>query len=106
MNNRMRNKQEKKKRQAVNEIFDLALQVNGLTDRRKKVTGNLPTVFVWFSGHVSNLNVQVYVNGWEEEELPEIDFTVHLDSSSCYEELEECKKILTEMRDKVESKNV
>lgn len=106
MNNRMRNKQEKKKRQALNEIFDLALQVNGLTDRRKKVTGNLPTVFVWFSGHVSNLNVQVYVNGWEENVCPQKEFTIHIDSSKSYKELAECKKFLTEMRDKVESKNV
>lgn len=106
MNNRMRNKQEKKKRQAVNEIFDLALQVNGLTDRRQKVTGNLPTVFVWFAGHVSNLNVQVYVNGWEENVGPQKEFTIHTDSFKLYKELAECKKFLTEMRDKVESKNV
>lgn len=105
MNNRIRNKQEKKKRQAVDEIFDLALQVNGLTDRRQKVTGNLPTVFVWFAGHVSNLNVQVYVNGWEENVGPQKEFTIHTDSFKLYKELAECKNFLIGLCDEVKNKD-
>lgn len=105
MNNRMRNKQEKKKRQAVNEIFDLALQVNGLTDRRQKVTGNLPTVFVWFAGHVSKLNVQVYVNGWERNVGPQKEFTIHTDSFKLYKELAECKNFLIWLCDEVKNKD-
>lgn len=63
MNKRAMKKAEKNKRRKFVELFDLALQANGLECRTEK-TGNLPTVFCDFSGHVSTIFIRVYMNGW------------------------------------------
>lgn len=65
MNKRAMKKAEKNKRCKFVELFDLALQANGLENRTKEKTGDLPTVFFSFSGHVSWITVQVYPDGWE-----------------------------------------
>lgn len=66
MKKRLSKKVEKLKRQKIHELLDLALDINGLGERRQKTTGNLPTVFFEFMGHVAWVNVDVCSNGWRE----------------------------------------
>lgn len=68
MNKRLKKKVEKNRRDKFVELFDLALQANGLEERLKDETGNLPTVFLDFSGHVSKISVSMHPNGWERNE--------------------------------------
>ena len=70
------------KMQKIQGLFQLALQVNGLEARRKGPTGELPTVFVNYSGHVSIMAFRVCPKGWasgEAWEEKELDISAELD---------------------------
>jgi len=60
----MKKKVEKRKRKQIHELLDLVLDVNGLEPREQSITGNLPTVFFEFSGHVGRIDVRIYQAGW------------------------------------------
>lgn len=64
MRNRLKKKAEKRKRQMIHELLDLVLDINGLNPRKQKLTGNLPTAFFEFNGHVGDLTVRLYPRGW------------------------------------------
>lgn len=65
MNKRIKKKTEKRKRKIIHEIFDKVIVINGLQASRKKDTGNHPTVFFDFSGHIGKIEVRVFSSGWE-----------------------------------------
>ena len=54
----------------VSNVMRRALQVNSKTDH---------TVFVEFSGHVEDLEVEVFLNGWVEDSSPDESYSVYLD---------------------------
>lgn len=64
MKKRIAKKIEKKRREGIHKVLDLVLDVNGLESRRKELTGDKPTVFFSFSGHVASIMVSVYKDGW------------------------------------------
>lgn len=64
MNKRLQKKNENRKRKLMHELLDLVLDINGLGSRSQKDTGNLPTAFFNFSGHVGWVDVCVYQRGW------------------------------------------
>ena len=47
-------------------VMGLALQLNP-EKTEHNITGNKPTVFVTFSGHIASLEVKIYQSGWGEE---------------------------------------
>ena len=65
MNKRLKNKVEKRRRQQICEVLDLCLQINGLQESDQEFTGNHPTAFLRFTGHVARLDVDVFRQGWE-----------------------------------------
>ena len=65
MNKRLKNKAEKRRRQQICEALDLCLQINGLQESDQKSTGEHPTAFLGFSGHVAGLDVNIYRQGWK-----------------------------------------
>ena len=48
----------------VLKIVELAMLLNP-TITQRGVTGDKPTVFVEFSGHCCDLDVQIHLNGWD-----------------------------------------
>lgn len=59
--------QQQETREIVKQIFNLALAIN--TNRtRQSTTGNKPTVFISFFGHVAGVDVSISRNGWVENE--------------------------------------
>ena len=64
MRDRVRKKAEKRRREQLHELFDLALEINGLELRQQEATGDLPTVFFDFSGHVGWVTISVHLHGW------------------------------------------
>ena len=52
-------------RARMHEILDMVIDTNGLGERRREKTGFLPTVFFFFNGHVSMLDIDVCPDGWE-----------------------------------------
>ena len=64
MKDRLKKKAEKRNRQLNHEILDLVLDINGIYPRKQEITGNLPTAFLNFNGHVGNLEVGLHLQGW------------------------------------------
>lgn len=64
MKKRLEKKVEKMRRKKVHEILEMVLEINSTHERRQNVTGNKPTAFFWFNGHVAGLDISVYPNGW------------------------------------------
>lgn len=69
MNEKMRNKALK--------VLELAMLINSGKTRRD-LTGNRPTVFVCFSGHCCDLDVEIHLNGWDRCE-PYCSEDIHKD---------------------------
>ena len=99
--------QQNEAREIVKQIFNLALAVNP-NDTTQDKTGNKPTVFVKFSGHVAAVDVEIYLNGWdsgacaEDESLDVIRYTIYLDDEDFiawddeyepYPEEKECEEL-------------
>lgn len=60
----MTKEQELENRKKLHEILDIVLDTNSLYSRKRAETGTLPTVFMNFSGHVSQINIDVHPDGW------------------------------------------
>lgn len=99
MNKRAKKKAEKNRRRKLTELLDLALQANGLESRTREETGNLPTVFFSFSGHVSWITVQVYPDGWESY-APSKEVTVYTGRQYDERDYQEAKELLMQAIEK------
>lgn len=85
MTKKVLKEQQQETREIVKQIFALALAINPNETGQDK-TGNKPTVFVRFSGHVAGVEVEVYPNGWDsgfgwagEDDDIVIRYTIYLD---------------------------
>ncbi len=72
----------------VTSLFEKALRINDIYPRNKADSGDLPTVFVRFSGHIAAVTFEINENGWDAEE-PEFRMSLHLDHTdgvfwACY----------------------
>lgn len=56
---------EEKQREQLHKLLDIVIDGNGFEHRGRGITGTLPTLFFDFSGHVNNLSVRVYEDGWQ-----------------------------------------
>ena len=65
VNKRAKNKAEKKRRQQICKLLDLCLQINGLQESERSLTGDHPTAFLRFSGHIAKIDVQLFPEGWD-----------------------------------------
>ena len=85
-------------------ILSLALDFNN-TRTKCALTGDKPTVFVDFTGHTCELDVQVSHHGWDIGFEPEIDICIYLDENSTAEQeldatLETLEKLITDWKSK------
>ena len=62
-------------------------------------TGDLPTVFLNFSGHVCDVDLQIHENGWENESYPEYQRNCYLTDENAVIELDEMIAELTRTHD-------
>lgn len=63
--------EEQAKMQKILNLVRLALEINGFSKRLHGVTGDLPTIFFSFSGHVANMSIDCNRNGWRVNERGE-----------------------------------
>lgn len=80
MNKRIMKKAEKRRRRDIHQILDMVLDINGLTERKRDKTGDLPTAFFEFLGHVAGINVSINEHGWHDEANEEKKFNAYTDS--------------------------
>jgi hypothetical protein len=95
--------QQNEAREIVKQIFNLALAINA-NKTKQSTTGNKPTVFVNFSGHVAEVDVTIYRNGWgtldDESNITRYNiylsddfFTEWIDDYEPYLEEKECEQL-------------
>ncbi len=78
-------------------ILGLAMKINS-TSTRRELTGNKPTVFINFSGHINQLEVYIHSNGWFEEEDPDYCYYLYLsDDNYKDEKMNECIALLKDI---------
>ena len=95
MRDRLRKKAEKRKREQIHRLLDLALDINGLKPRKQAITGNLPTVFFKFSGHVGWVDIQIHSAGWDPDNCQDMEM---LPSANSLGELSEAVRRLEALR--------
>ncbi|EEG56989.1 hypothetical protein [Enterocloster asparagiformis] len=98
MKKRLKRKIEKRRRAEVHRVLDLVLDINGIEARREEVTGNLPTAFLRFSGHVSGLYVSVHEKGWQAYSSPDYTADIYIDQKHLRQmitDLEVMKRVLS-----------
>lgn len=73
--------EEQEKMEKIMELFRLALGINGLNERKKTKTGNLPTVIFEFYGHTADIEFQIYKDGWDIESsgIKDISMDMYVD---------------------------
>lgn len=79
MRDRLKKKAEKRKRKQIHELLDLVLDINGLEKRKQSVTGNLPTAFIHYSGHVAAISVEIHSCGWRIDGVPDKKVSAYID---------------------------
>jgi hypothetical protein len=95
--------QQTKARKIVKQIFNLALAINA-NETTQSTTGNKPTVFVNFYGHVAVVDISIHRNGWgaldDESHITRYNiylgddyFTQWIDDYEPYPEEEECEQL-------------
>ena len=104
MKKKVLKEQQKETREIVKQIFNLALAVNP-NDTIQDKTGEKPTVFVNFSGHVAGIDVRIYLDGWSSSRdtdsemitytiwLDDEQFTILTDDYEPYPEEKECEEL-------------
>lgn len=74
-------------RRKAHEILDLCLQINGMQESKKSLTGDHPTVFFKYLGHVNGVDVCICNTGWEPGQSPDREWMVFLDDEKDVDEL-------------------
>lgn len=63
MKKRIEKKKEKRRRDKIHELLDLTLDINSTMPREQEKTGNQPTAFFDFSGHIGTVELKVIREG-------------------------------------------
>lgn len=90
--------EELRRRAEVHRVLDLVLDINGLGRRQEKLTGNLPTAFFKFSGHVANVSVEVCEKGWRANVSADYTSDTYIDQNNLLQminDLEVMKRVLS-----------
>lgn len=101
----------KEQRQAISGelmmIQGIAYRLNS-TCTEKETTGEKPTVFTEFIGHVCGFRINIFNNGWVRGESPDYQKIVYLDgfsSENAEKELEEIHRKLSDLLSKWEGED-
>ena len=86
------------KRRIAHEILDLVLDINSCDSRKKELTGDKPTAFFEFSGHVACIEAEVIRTGWEVGSKSDFSLKAYLDEESLGDSLEYIKRKLQEVK--------
>jgi hypothetical protein len=84
----------------IGKVIEMAAQLNSSSTSRD-VTGNKPTIFVMFSGHVSLFEVQIHSLGWGDAPYDEPDYSwkiyIYEDQENVKEQLDCIINLLEEL---------
>lgn len=94
--------------QKIIKIMELAYMINPIATDRDE-TGNKPTVFVEFMGHVAKFRVRIYSNGWDTNEPfcnADKFWSVYVDDDNIEKKLDEIIIELIKLMPEIDYNNV
>lgn len=96
MNRRLRKKAERRRRNQIHKLLDLVLDINGLEPRKQEVTGNLPTAFFEFHGHIGVVEISVHTKGWYPDADKDKGFWIPSDQKKLADGIQKLKAVKAE----------
>ncbi len=91
MNKRLRKKKIEENRKKIHKLLDIVLDINGLSERQRATTGELPTAFFEFIVHVGLVSVSVYDKGWDWGAFNDLCINADLNKKQLTRAVEELK---------------
>lgn len=92
------------KRQKMHRILDLVLDINGITSKNREK--GEPNVFLYFPGHVHEITVQVFEDGWVAGADPDYVNEIALSYPGADAKIEETISYLRDFLKKVADREV
>ena len=92
------------KRQKMHKILDLVLDIDGITSKNREKGG--PNVFMYFSGHIHEVTVQVFEDGWVAGTDPDYVNEIGLSYSQADTKIEETISYLRDFLKKVADREI
>ena len=86
-------------REQINQLFDVVLEINGLSARDQEYTGEAPMASFEFLGNTAGVYVQVYEKGWHTDLSPDGNFVMYADRAFG-DSFEDCMRYLTKISQK------
>lgn len=90
-------------RKQMHEILDIVLDGNGFEMRDRDKTGTLPTLFMYFSGHVGTVDVDMNTDGYKSGQGTDARFRFRYDEINSPESIarlrEAVKEALTDKKE-------
>lgn len=92
------------KQKIMNEAIRLAMRINGGTEVRSGY--GHPTAFIYYSGHINVLEVEIYENGWVADAYADISyyFSLDKDEDKLMQVLENLKEYAEKLAEKKKGK--
>jgi len=87
----------------IGQIADLMYKINSMPTEQES-TGNLPTVFFEFSGHVCQVEIRIHLNGWIENGDWDFEKRINLDRNNAAKELTNIIDVLFSVLDQKRKK--
>ena len=75
-------------RNQLQTLLEIVLETNGYEARKQDETGNMPTMFMEYSGHVNLLKITIHPDGWYRNADGKLLLETYLDKPLEAEEIE------------------
>ena len=91
-------------RKQMHEILDIVLDGNGFEARSRDKTGTLPSLFIYFSGHVGTVDVNMNTDGYKLGQGTDVRFSFRYDELNSREKIAKLREAVNKaLTDKKES---
>lgn len=88
----------KSREEMLLDMIHLAVEING-TECRKAILCDKPTVFVRYSGHVAELEISIFLHGWEDYKDADFRYVLYFDNLFSRKEYDQAYAALETLRD-------
>lgn len=68
------------RKEIIETLFRLCLEINGLSPVKKGDTSQRPTVCLYFGGHAASLTIEVFGMGWTSGACPDMRWQLYTDA--------------------------
>lgn len=82
-------------------IMELAYMINP-TKTKREITGDKPTIFIDFAGHISSVHIHIHSNGWSWGSYADEDYYINFDESKNKSYICEADKCIEKLEDILE----